>query len=95
MARDVLTVAWQLMKRRKFATAIKLLEDRLEIAYAPVDDRRHGEESGILTEIARFINSYDPCHDPSNPEKKDDNKEICWWTVTIQHPAKIGSQFPL
>lgn len=31
MARDVLTVAWQLMKRRKFATAIKLLEDRLEI----------------------------------------------------------------
>ena len=31
MARDVLTVAWQLMKRRKFATAIKLLEDRSEI----------------------------------------------------------------
>jgi len=31
MARDVLTVAQQLMRRRKFATAIKLLEDRLEI----------------------------------------------------------------
>ena len=31
MTQDVLTVAWKLMKRRKFATAIKLLEAREEI----------------------------------------------------------------
>ncbi|MCQ2576283.1 MAG: hypothetical protein MJ162_06025 [Treponema sp.] len=31
MAQDVLTVAWKYLKRRNFATAIKLLEDRAEV----------------------------------------------------------------
>ncbi len=31
MAQDVLTIAWKFMRRRKFATAIRLLEGRKEI----------------------------------------------------------------
>ena len=31
MAQDALTIAWRFMRRRKFATAIKLLEARQEI----------------------------------------------------------------